>query len=123
MHGQSTTAKRKVTPGNTTGGKYQCTIDLLFDWFGISCMTDDNFCFYLQNRQIKTGQTGGQRYSDTSPFSIPWVRPSSVAQLIVHSISDPETESSNPGEKSGRECCSTPRIRKCNHNTFFLRSI
>jgi hypothetical protein len=34
-------------------------------------MTTDNFCFYLLNRLIKTSQTGGQRYSDTSPFSIP----------------------------------------------------
>jgi len=42
------------------------------DWFGISCMTTDNFCFYLQNRLFQTNQTGGQRYSDTSPFSIPW---------------------------------------------------
>jgi hypothetical protein len=47
------------------------TIDLLFDWFGISCMMTDNFCFYLQNRLIQTNQTGGQQYSDTSPFSIP----------------------------------------------------
>jgi len=30
------------------------------------------FIFYLQNRLIQTGQTGGQQYSDTSPFSIPW---------------------------------------------------
>jgi hypothetical protein len=52
-------------------GKYHCTADLLFDWFGISCMTTDNFCFYLQNRQIQTSQTAGQRCSDTSPFSIP----------------------------------------------------
>ncbi len=50
--------------------KYHCTIDLQFDWFGISCMTTDNFCFYLQNRLILTSQTGGQQYSDTSPFSI-----------------------------------------------------
>ncbi len=35
-------------------------------------MTTDNFSFYLQNRLIQTSQTGGQRYSDTSPFSIPW---------------------------------------------------
>jgi hypothetical protein len=35
-------------------------------------MTTDNFCFYFQNRLIQTSQTGGQRYSDTSPFSIPW---------------------------------------------------
>ncbi len=36
-------------------------------------MTADNFCFYLQNRLIQTSQTGGQWYSDTSPFSIPWL--------------------------------------------------
>ncbi len=35
-------------------------------------MTSDNFCFYLQNRIIQTSQTGGQWYSDTSPFSNPW---------------------------------------------------
>ncbi len=34
-------------------------------------MTTDNFCFYLQNGLIQTSQTGGQQYSDTSPFSIP----------------------------------------------------
>jgi hypothetical protein len=38
-------------------------------------MTTDNFCFYLQNRLIQTSQTGGQWYSDTSPFSIPWPNP------------------------------------------------
>jgi hypothetical protein len=47
---------------------YYCTFDLLFDWFGISCMTTDNFCFYLQNRLIQTSQTGGQQYSETSPL-------------------------------------------------------
>jgi hypothetical protein len=26
----------------------------------------------LQDRLIQTSQTGGQQYSDTSPFSIPW---------------------------------------------------
>ena len=56
-------------------GKYQCMVDLLFDWFVISCMTTDIFCFYLQNRLIQTSRTGGQQYSDTSPFSIPWYRP------------------------------------------------
>jgi hypothetical protein len=34
-------------------------------------MTTDNFCFYMQNRLIQTGQTGGQWYSDTSPFIVP----------------------------------------------------
>jgi hypothetical protein len=49
-------------------GKYHCTVDLLFDWFGISYMTTQNFCFYLQNRLIQTSQTGGQWYSDISPL-------------------------------------------------------
>jgi hypothetical protein len=54
-------------------GKYHCTVDLLFDWFEISCMTTDNFCFHLLNRLIQTRQTGGQWYSDTSPFSVPCI--------------------------------------------------
>jgi hypothetical protein len=36
-------------------------------------MTTDNFCFYLRNRLIQTSQTGGQRYSATSPLSITWL--------------------------------------------------
>ncbi len=36
-------------------------------------MTTDNFCIYLENRLIQTSQIGGQWYSDTSPFSIPWL--------------------------------------------------
>ncbi len=52
-------------------GKYHYTVDLLFDWFGISCLNTDSFCFYLQNRLIQTSQTGGQQYSGTSPYSIP----------------------------------------------------
>jgi hypothetical protein len=45
-------------------------------------MTTYNFCFYLQNRPIQSSQTGGQQYSDTSPFSIPWYRPlESVANI------------------------------------------
>ena len=62
------TRPKQLKAGNTKRGKYHCTIDLLFVWFGISCMTRDNFCFYLQNRLIQTSQTGGQWYSDTSPF-------------------------------------------------------
>jgi hypothetical protein len=38
-------------------------------------MTTDNFFIYLQNRPIQTFQAGGQLYSDTSPFSIPWFDP------------------------------------------------
>jgi hypothetical protein len=43
----------------STRGKYHCTVDHLFYWFGISCITTDKFCFYLQNRLIQTSQTGG----------------------------------------------------------------
>ncbi len=45
-------------------------------------MTTDNFCFYLQNRLIQTSQTGGQRYSDTSPFSIPWSQLLNFATIL-----------------------------------------
>ncbi len=61
-------------------GKYHSIVDLLLDWFGISFMTTDNFCFYLQNRLIQTSQTGGQWYCDTSLFSIPF---------IIHSLQRP----------------------------------
>ncbi len=36
-------------------------------------MTTDNFCFYLINRLFQNSQIGGQQYSDTSSFSIPWL--------------------------------------------------
>ncbi len=38
-------------------------------------MTTDNFCYYQENIQIQTSQTGGQWYSDTFPFSIPCIEP------------------------------------------------
>jgi hypothetical protein len=63
---------KRATAENTKGGSITVPLTSCFDWFGISCMTTDNFCFYLQNRLIQTCQTGGQQYSDTSPFSIPW---------------------------------------------------
>jgi len=40
---------------------------------GNNLVTTDNFCFYLQNKLIQTSQAGGQWYSDTFPFSIPWL--------------------------------------------------
>jgi hypothetical protein len=49
-----------VGPGNTKGGGI--TVPLT------SCMTTDNFCFYLENRLIQTSQTGGQWYRDISPL-------------------------------------------------------
>jgi hypothetical protein len=61
---------------------YHWTVDLLFEWFGISCMTTDNFCFYLQNRLIQTSQTS-QWYNDTSP---PLVFPGYVKFPMMWSV-------------------------------------
>ncbi len=53
-------------------GKNHCTIDHLFDWFGLVCFANKNTNCQLSYSWFQTSQTGGQRYSDTSPFSIPW---------------------------------------------------
>ncbi len=45
-------------------------------------MTTDNFSFYLQNTLIQTSQTEGQRYNDTSPFSIPAILLNYIAVVI-----------------------------------------
>ncbi len=55
--------------------KYHCTIDLLFDWFGISCMTTDNFSFNLQNRLIQTSPTGGNGTVILPPLVFPGLTP------------------------------------------------
>jgi hypothetical protein len=62
--------------------------NLLFEWFGISCTTTDNFCFYLQNSLIQTSQTGGQWYSDTSPLIFPALTLSVMDTAVTISIND-----------------------------------
>ena len=52
--------------------KGDCTIDLLFDLFGFVCFENKNKNCQLSHSWFQTSQTGGQQYSDTSPFSIPW---------------------------------------------------
>ncbi len=52
-------------------GMYQCTIDLLFDWFGLVCFANKNKSCQFSYSWFQPSQTGGQWYSDTSPFSIP----------------------------------------------------
>ncbi len=52
--------------------KYHCTIDLLFDWFGLVCFANKNKNCWLSYSWFQTSQTGGRQYNDTSPFSIPW---------------------------------------------------
>jgi hypothetical protein len=54
-------------------GNYHCTIDLLFDWFGLICFANKNKSCQLSYSWFQTSLTGGQPYSDTSPFSIPWL--------------------------------------------------
>jgi hypothetical protein len=61
-------------PGNAKGGSITVLLASCLTGLELSCMTADNFCFYLQNRRIQNSQTGGQQYSDTSPFSKPWMR-------------------------------------------------
>ncbi len=70
-------------PWNTKWGSITVPLTSLIDWFGIGCMTTDNFCFYLQNKLIQTSQTGGQWYSDTSPFSIPCYKPIKIVMTIL----------------------------------------
>ncbi len=53
-------------------GKYHCSIELLFDWFGLACFINKNKNCQLSYSWLQTSQTGGQQYSDTSHFSIPW---------------------------------------------------
>ncbi len=38
----------------------------------------------MQNRLIQTSQTGGQWYSDTSPFSIPWAKDLKEKGLVMN---------------------------------------
>jgi hypothetical protein len=68
-------------------GKYHCTIDLLFDLLGLACFANKNKTCELSYSWFQTSQTGGQLYSDTSPFSIPcqryWAFLLSKASLIV----------------------------------------
>ncbi len=71
-----------IRPGNTKGG-YHCTIDLLFVWFGlVSFANKNNKKCKLSCSWFQTCQTGGQRHSDTSPFSIPWLDWSYLLQKL-----------------------------------------
>jgi hypothetical protein len=62
--------KGRLEAGNTKGGSI--TVPLTSCLTGLeSAVWLLTVFFYLQNRLIQTSQTGGQWYSDTSPFSIP----------------------------------------------------
>ncbi len=57
-----------IRPGNTKGG----SITVLFYWFWLVCFANKTKNCQLSYRWFQTSQMGGQQYSDTSPFSIPW---------------------------------------------------
>ncbi len=59
-------------PGNTKGGSITVPLTSCLTGLELAVSQLTIFAFYLQNRLIQTSQTGGQWYSDTSPFSIPW---------------------------------------------------
>jgi hypothetical protein len=64
----------KPEPGNTKGGSIIVQLTSCLTGLESAVWLQTNFCFYLQNRLIQTSHTGGQQYSDTSPFRIPWFR-------------------------------------------------
>ncbi len=75
--------------GNTKGGrKYHCTIDLLFDWFGLVYFANKNKNCHQSYNRFQTSQTGGQGYIDTFPFSIPWTKAHSnfLTKALVESF-------------------------------------
>ncbi len=72
--------------GNTKVGSIDCTVDLLFDWFGLVCFANKKNC-QLSYCWYQTSQTGGQWYSNTSPFSIiPWLMFPHISILIAYCI-------------------------------------
>ncbi len=84
-------------------------MDLLFDWFGLVCFANKNKNCQLSCSWFQTSQTGGQWYSDTSPFSIPCSGP--VQPLLCNSalyiipISDWMIEWLNQGILKGEVSC------------------
>ncbi len=59
--------------GNTEGGTITVLLTSCLTGFESAVWQLTIFAFICKNRLIETSQTGGQRYSDTSPFSIPFM--------------------------------------------------
>ncbi len=67
---------RSLSQGILKGGKYHCTIDLLFDWFGLACLANTNKNYQLSYSWLIPNQSN-RRWTVQwyLPFSIPWVYP------------------------------------------------
>jgi len=63
-----------VWAGNTKGGSITVLLTSCLTGLESAVWELTFFCFYLQNRLIQTSKMGGQRYSDTSTFTIPWCK-------------------------------------------------
>jgi hypothetical protein len=50
--------KAKAMPGNTKGGKYHCTVDLLFDCFGLVCFANKKQKFTADSKPVKQEVNG-----------------------------------------------------------------
>jgi hypothetical protein len=59
-----------IKTGNTQRGKYHCTIDLLFDWFGISCKKLTIFVFICKTDYSKPVKQVVNGTVILPPFSI-----------------------------------------------------
>ncbi len=59
-------------------GEVSLSVDVLLYWFGLVCSANKIKNCQLSYSRFQTSQTGGQRYSDTSPFSTPWLMLSSI---------------------------------------------
>ncbi len=75
-------------------GKYHCTVDLLFDWFGLVCFANKNKNCQLSYSWFQTSQTGGQQCSDTSTFIPVPVLSTTLAPTLALAI--PPTLASAP---------------------------
>ncbi len=62
-------------PGNTKGGSITVPLTSCLTGLESALWQLTIFCIYLQNRLLQTSKAAGQRYSDTSPFSIPRLIP------------------------------------------------
>ncbi len=70
---------KNYKPGNTKGGLYHWPP---VDWFGLVCFANKNKNCHLLYSWFPTSQTGGQWYSDTSPFR-PWTSFGRWAHLVL----------------------------------------
>ncbi len=73
-----------IYPGNTKGGSITVPLTSCLTGLDWSLLQIKNKNCQLSYSWFQTSQSGGQLYSDTSPFSIPWLSEcSSLARSLV----------------------------------------